>query len=286
MMAHLRGFYPHMTMAEYHGDKQSYSKSALVKFAVTPAHCRAYLDRAEEEKKAVFDLGTAGHSIILEGIDDYLDQVAVIPESVLAKNGARSTNLYKEWCAAHPGKTHLLQSQVDQVLGMFAAVQKKDTFQRYLTGGRAEVSAFWPEAFDGHYITLKCRPDYLPGKKIVVDLKTTSLPIKQFPKQAERLLYHWSAWLTCRGLTELTGQEHREYLFAVVESNPPHDCQMIRTPEKLFRLAEVQLSPLLEQLADCDRAGVWPGSPDEIVDLVFSKFALGALPEIAYEEVA
>jgi hypothetical protein len=57
----------------------------------------------------------------------------------------------------------------------------------------------------------------------------------------------------------------------------PHDCQMIRMTPVLFDLAEQELLPLLPQLADCDRAGVWPGSADEIVDLVFSKYAMGGL---------
>jgi hypothetical protein len=277
MSCQYHGFYPKMTMAEYHGLKDAYSKSVLVEFADGPIYAKAYLDREKDEKKAAFDLGTAGHSVILEGIEAYLDQVAVIPEEVLAKNGARSTNAFKEWAAANEGKTHLLRSQVHQVLGMLEAVQKKEQFQKYLTGGRAEVSAFWPEIFDGHTITLKCRPDYLPGKNVVVDLKTTSRRIKHFHKQALDLKYYWSGWLTCRGLTPLTGQEHREYLFAVVEATPPHDCQIIRMEPPLFELAEQELLPLLSQLADCDRAGVWPGSPDEIGSLIFPDWAMKGL---------
>jgi hypothetical protein len=206
--------------------------------------------------------------------------VAVIPEEVLGKNGARSTSAFKEWVAAHPGKTHLLRSQVDQVAGMWEVAFKKVQFQKYLAWGRPEVSAFWPEIFDGHEITLKCRPDFLPGKNIVVDLKTTSLPINQFPRQAANLKYHWSGWLTCRGLTSLTGQLHTEYLFAVIETTPPHDCQIFRMPAILFELAEQELLPLLTQLSDCDRAGVWPGSPDEVADLIYPLWAMGDLKNL------
>jgi hypothetical protein len=268
-----------MDMAEYHGDRGSYSKSALVQFSITPAHCRAYLDRAEEEKKDAFNLGTAAHAAILEGIDVYLKQVLAIPDVVLGSNKSRNTKAYREWCEANPGKVHLLKSQVDQVAGMWAAVFEKEQFQKYLIGGRPEVSAFWPETFDGHTITLKCRPDYLPGRNIVVDLKTTSLPINQFPRQAVNLKYHWSGWLTCRGLTALTGEEHREYLFAVVETTLPHDCQIFRMPPILFELAEQELLPLLSQLSDCDRAGVWPGSPDEITDLIYPPWAMKDLKQ-------
>lgn len=276
------GFHPNMTMEAYHADRSSYSRSTIVQFAISPAHCRAYLDRTDEPKQDKFELGTAGHSAMVEGLETYMSRLAVVPEDVLGKNGARSTNAYKEWAAANKDKTILLPEQVERVKGMYRAVMKRSNFSKFLTSGLSEVSAFWPESDldTGHHILCKCRPDKIPGQKVVFDLKTTSLNLDAWPRYAANSKAHWSAWLTCRGLTKLTGEKHTEYLFGVVETNPPHDARIYRTPRILFELAEYEIQELLPRLIECDRTNTWPGSDDEILDLVFPKWSMKPVEEL------
>jgi hypothetical protein len=267
------GFYPKMTMEEYQSHKEAYSRSLLVEFAKSPAHCKAAVDKNDEVKQDKFELGTAAHSAILEGWDAYYERLAVVPNNVLGKNGVRSTKAYKEWAAKHAHKTILLEEQVELVRGMYAAIQRKSTTRKCLMGGIAEVSVFWEErVIPGHVLRCRCRPDHLPGKAVVVDLKTTGLPLSDWPRYAANSKAHWSAYWTCRGLEALTGKPHHEYLFVVVETKPPHDCMVFRTPEKLFELASHELTDLLPSLAYCDQQGFWLGSPDEIVDLEYPRW--------------
>ena len=273
------GFYPDMPMPTYHGHRQSYSRSTIVEYSKSPAHCQAYKEKKETTKHDKFELGTAAHSAILEGIDAYIETVAIVPENVLGKNNSRTTKAYKAWSAENMDKTQLLASQVDQVRGMYEAVAKKEMFKKYLTGGRSEVSAFWEEESAGHRILCKCRPDYLPSQAVVTDLKTTSIALDDWPRYAANSKAHWSAYWTCRGLTRLTGIEHKDYLFAVVEATPPHDCRIYRTSKILFEMAKWEINEILPGLIECDRSGVWPGSDDEIYDLQFPGWALRHLPD-------
>lgn len=273
------GFYPDLSNEDYHAHAGSYSRSDLTEFLKSPAHLRYKKTAPREKKQDKFELGTAAHSAILEGLGAFIERGAVVPPEVLGKNGARSTNAYKAWAAANADKTILLESQVEQVRGVYEAVAKKRMFKKYLTGGKAEVSGFWHEKQGPHKILCKCRPDYLPGHQVVVDLKTTGLALDEFGRHAVNMKYHWSAWFTCRGLTQLTGIQHTEYLFAVVEINPPFDCRIFRTQPQQFELAQYELENLIPYLIQCDNTGEWPGSDDKLYDLEYPYWALRDLPE-------
>lgn len=285
------GFYPELSMEMYHAHKDSYSRSTIVEFNKSPAYCKAYKERTDEKKRDVFELGTAGHSAILEGLPAYMDRVAVVPEHVLGKNGARSTKAYKQWAEDNKDKTLLLEKQVDQVKGMYRAAMGRETFSRYLSDGQAEVSGFWYETDQesGHKILCKVRPDYLPGKQVVTDLKTTGLdivrPDENVPSAWERHAYyskyHWSAYLTCRGLTQLTGIKHDAYYFAIVHVDPPHDCALIEVSKKILDLAEEEMLPLFPRLIECDRTDTWPGSPDVVQIMKFPAWATRTIDSMA-----
>ena len=273
------GFYPDMSMEDYHAHKASYSRSDLIEIAKTPAHLHYKKTTPEEKKQDKFELGTATHSAILEGLGAYIERAAIVPEDVLGKNGARSTNAYKQWAADNANKTILLKSQVEQVRGAYEAAMRRRQFKKYLTGGKAEVSAFWHMAYGGHKVLFKCRPDYLPGHNVVTDLKTTSILLDDWPRYAANSKAHWSAYLTCKGLTELTGIQHTEYLFAVIEINPPFDARIFRTPPEYLELAQYELEDLIPELIMCDASDTWPGSKDELIPLEYPYWALKNLPE-------
>ena len=274
------GFNPHLSLEGYHGHKASWSKSDLVRFASeTPLACYNAHFATSEKKKDIFELGTGAHAAILEGLDAYWDRAAIVPDEVLGKNGARSTNAYKAWAEANAHKTILMADQARAVEEIYHTTFQKGVFKRLLTGGIAEMSAFWIEDFNGHPLMCKCRPDYLPGDRIVVDLKTTS-DIHNFTRTAYNLKYYWSAYFTCRGLTKLTGQAHTDYYFAVVESVEPFDSMMVQVMPEHFQLAEHEIKEVLPQLAACDRDNAWPGYPDEIMALQMPAYAFKNAPHI------
>jgi hypothetical protein len=198
--------------------------------------------------------------------------VAIVPDEVLGKNGARSTKAYKAWAADHAHQTILSADQVEAVERICHSALAKTSIKNLLTGGIAELSAFWQEEHAGHTLTLKCRPDYLPANTVVIDLKTTG-DIHGFARTAYSLKYHWSAWLTCRGLTQVTGMLHNTYYFVVVETVEPFDAMVVQVMPEHFELAESEIMALLPQLAACDRDNYWPGFPDEVLSLQMPSWA-------------
>lgn len=274
------GFNPALSLQDYHAHKGSWSKSDLVKFAnETPLACYNAHFATSERKKDIFELGTAAHAAILEGLEAYWSRAAIVPDEVLGKNGSRSTNAYKAWAEANVHKTILLADQARAVEAVYHSAFGKNVFQRLLTGGIAEMSAFWIEDFDGHQLMCKCRPDYLPGDRIVVDLKTTA-DIHNFSRTAYNLKYYWSAYFTCRGLTKLTGQAHTDYYFAVVETVEPYDSMMLQVMPEHFQLAEHEIMQALPELAACDRSNSWPGLSDAVMSLQLPAYAFKNAPHI------
>lgn len=288
------GIYPDLPNALYHGHSCSYSKSSLVDFLKYPFY--ALWRRLHRERKHQFDIGTAAHAAILE--PETLDNVmAIIPDRLLGKNGAKSTNACKEWICSQPSEKAVLRSaERDLVLKIRDSVLEDPAHSeaaRYLTGGIPEVSCFWHEQFHGHEVDeetgysrmlsyqhgaedetthkllMKCRPDYIPAELVIVDLKTTAnaIDLESFQRQALNLHYHWSAGLTLRGLTQATGKTHRVYVFVVVEINPPFEVAVYQASEDFIFLGIREAMATMERLAWCGKNNVWPGMPNKTLQL-------------------
>ena len=120
-----------------------------------------------------------------------------------------------------------------------------------------------------HKLLMKCRPDYIPADRVMVDLKTTASAIdpESFQRQALNLHYHWSAALTLRGLTQATGKTHRVYVFVVVEINPPFEVAVYQATEDFIFLGLREAMAVMERLAWCDKNNVWPGMPNKTMQL-------------------
>jgi hypothetical protein len=293
------GFHVGLSNEDYHAHHASYSKTSLVDFSEYPA--KMVFNRQNHERKTTFDLGTASHSAILEP-EKYEDTVAVIPPSVLASNGAKNTNAYKEWLSEVPAtKAVLKEDQRDAVLRIRDSVHDNPNHSEaheYLSGGIAEVSCFWHERFRGettdqetgykrmeidnysdpgvmddaenyHQIMLKVRPDYVVSDDIWSDLKTTGAPITRdkWQRQSENLHYHWSAALCRRGFRALTQKTLKEYIFVVVEVTPPHEVAVYRTSKDQFALGTLEVAIAMQGLAWCDKHNQWPGMPNKVMNL-------------------
>lgn len=288
------GLYPTLSNKDYHGDHGSYSKSSLADFAVYPFNI--IYQRQHRARKTTFDLGSSSHTAILEP-DKWESDVAVCPNNLLATNGAKSTAAYKEWAVSQPkGKAILTEAERDRVLRIRDSVHENPAHseaKELLTGGLPEVSVFWEEQFSGdeideetgyhrmissqywqpdddtHKILFKARPDYLPTNGIVADLKTTAMPIdrESAERHAYNLKYHWSAGLTTRGLSTVTGRPHREYYFVVVEVNPPHEVAVFRAAEEFIAAGKVEALDVMGRLAWCDKTDKWPGAPNVVQQL-------------------
>lgn len=302
------GIYTELTSKDYHGHHGSYSKSSLSSFSKFPY--QLIWDRAHPKKSDVFDLGTACHTAILE-LEKWEDSVAIIPQNVLAKNGAKSTNAYKEWEKEQPkDKALITESQRNSVMRVYESVYRNpyhSIAKQYVSGGKSEISVFWEEIFKGndiddetgchhmpshqygdpngcHKLIMKCRPDHYPENLIITDLKTTAVDISDddaFMRHAYNLKYHWSAALTCRGMTMATGKTHRNYFFVLVQLNPKKPVapavRVLKATEEFISLGRLEVMKTMERLAYCDCYDVWPWIPNQVEQLGLPGYILSRM---------
>jgi hypothetical protein len=290
------GIYPDMSSQDYHGHRQSYSKSSLVDYGVYPYNL--IFQRMNPVRKDMFDIGNAGHTAILEP-ERWDQEIAVIPNGMLSKTGAKTTNAAKEFIAekSAEGKAVITEKDRDNVLRMRDSVHEDTAHseaKELLTGGAPEVSFFWEEHFQGeeieedtgyprmisdqyadvtdetHVITMKCRPDYIPEPLVTVDLKTYGNPkspqrlgdLDKLTRHCHNLKYHWSSGLTLRGLTLATEKQHRVYKFVFVEATPPYEVMVLNSSEEFIALGKKESMLAMQRLAYCDKHNHWPGIPN------------------------
>lgn len=265
------GFYDNLDINEYHADP-SFSNSWFKHLAKNPRKYKTERQKIQKSKPH-FDLGTAGHAAILQR-ESYYDHVSVAPNRVLAKDGHRKGNKYKEWAAEQKAKnkTILTQDQANQVRGMYQSVyehpdhsQARSTLT--LKDNLIEQSIFFNDPEFG--FPCRVRPDFRnPKYRFAGDLKTCRDASKEaFRRDAAKLSYDRQAFFYLRGINAVQDLHYSTWIIICVEVDPPHCVAVYRLmPESIERGRE-KGEPLLQLYSDCLGSGNFHGYPDSIQDL-------------------
>lgn len=249
----------------------------------SPAHFAAAFDprwkkTISPQLQKSFDKGKAFDRLMLHGVDDLAGQVAIEPD--LNKN----TKAYKEWKAGQRGDAILLsQREFDYIVAMKRRADSKSTFGRIFSDGHPHKAIVW---CDGTGIWCKAEIDWICNDGTVVDLKTTGCGADfwTFSRSAYRYGYLNQGAYYLSGLSAITGAEHRDFLLAVVETEPPFESQVFRATQEQLWKAEYENEECLTALAHCFKTGNWPGYPDMIMDLQ-SGHVIDEFDEDGLEEV-
>lgn len=242
------GIYSGVSSAEYHADEALGSTSLKTLATRTPAHYQ--WDRTHPKFSDAFTLGTAAHSIILEG--DASGIVIVEADNWLTK-AAKEMKAH----ALAEGRQPLLKKEWEQVNGMRNAVMGHPKAAELLTGHRAEESVFWEE--DG--LTLKCRPDAWQSGRLV-DLKTTvDASPRAFGKTAYNFGYHQSAAHYIDGVKAATGEE-LPFTFVLVEKTAPYLVSVVELDAEAIASGRDLNTRAKAIYRECTANGNWPGYPD------------------------
>lgn len=260
------GMYLGMPADAYHKAPGLSASMAWAMASTEPAKVRYQLDHPKES--GAMALGTVTHSAILEG--DAVEREYIVIE----KPDLRTKAGKAEWAAAHKaaeddGKTAVSQQDFDLARGMRDAVHAHPVARAALSAGRPEVSMF---AKHDQFGVLRSREDWMPdGWNIVCDLKTARDAGKWFGSDAYKLGYHAKAhhYRLVRSLYN-AGQgesDWPDYLWIVVESEPPHLCAVYRPDADMEALGEIDWQRGAETWLRCRQSGEWPGLPTTIIDL-------------------
>lgn len=256
-----------MDDATYHGDPVqggSLSSTGARRILSSPARFRWELEHLVQ--KSAFDTGKAVHAEVL-GTGA---QTVVIPEDLLASNGAASTAAAKRFVADArlDGKVALKAAELAPIKAMAAAVLAHSTARALLERpGIPEASAFAPDPLTG--VWLRVRPDFLPDRTdrrtIAVDLKTArSADPRLFRRAVAELGYHQQDALYRDVVRWARGDEDVAFVFVVVETDPPHLVSVCDLDPDALATGRSRNRTAIELYQRCRATDTWPGYGDEI----------------------
>lgn len=248
---------------QYHADKlddkPTLSASiAKILCAATPAHAKAAhprlnpdLKKKEEEK---FDVGTASHLILLEGVS----KIEVIVANDWKKQATR--DLRDEARAA--GLIPLLSAQAEDVVAMVEAAKVQLAAHSvqpplFVAGGKAEQTLVWDE--DG--VVCRARPDWLlDDNSLIADYKTAHNANPE--KWSKRALFDNGYDIQCalylRGIQKISGVQAK-WLWVVQEKTPPYVLSIVRPGADVLAVGAAKVQRAIDLWRGCLERDEWPG---------------------------
>ena len=233
------------------------------------------------EEKRHFDIGTAGHLMVLEP-DAFDARTAVIDA-----DSYRSKDAQAQRDAAYAaGKTPLLLSEVGMIHEMRKALDRHPVARHAFSGGIAERSYFWRDPEYG--VWLKCRPDYTPpSMRYLPDYKTgISANPKTFARRVWDYGYHRQAAWYMDGIEAITGEKPGRFFFIVQSKEAPYAVSPCELDSETIEWGRIQNRKAIEIFARCLDRGTaaehWPGYSDPASGL--SSFVV-TLPKYATREL-
>lgn len=207
-----------------------------------------YIDgNYEEESKAYFAFGRAGHTTILEP-HKFEAEFMRQPEG-MRRDGAEWERLKAK--AAKANKEILTAEQWDLQPKLLEALERSDYGRKLTSGGVAEVSYFKRDIETG--MVIKARPDYMKGN-IIIDLKTSD---SAKPSNIDRKFRNLGYDMQDAMYTDVV--EADDFCFVVIESSAPFTVTApVMFDETLKELAHKRYRKALKELQVCYELDVWP----------------------------
>lgn len=212
----------------------------------------------EAQDKKTFDIGRAAHREVLGAGSDY----AVIPESVLASNGAASTKEAKAFIAEarEAGLTPIKVEEADQVQAMAAKVSDRLAEmgirfepERSELAAIAQIDGIWCRAMIDNVPEDPAAPLY--------DFKTTTDASPDACMRAcmnygydVQAAHYRDTWRAATG-------EDRLFRFIFQEKEAPHEICVVELGHESLTIGQKKIARAREMWGICLRNDHWPGYP-------------------------
>lgn len=206
------------------------------------------------EHKKVYEAGTLGHALILEGsLDNLIERVPF--DSYRTKDAREARD-----AAYAAGLIPVNDSEVETVLEpvgrMRDAVMTHSIAGPLFNGHEPEVSAFWEQ--DG--VPMKARFDaYHQKRGLIVDLKCLA---SARPSEVQKAISNFGYWIQRRhylnGAAAVTGFEP-DWLFVVVQKTEPYTVSVHRMNPNVDPLAQARIDYAVRRYREASMTGIWPG---------------------------
>ena len=257
------GLYPKLSNDAYHaGPGISKTYLDLVRQAPAVYAAQVLQGEAEDKDTAAMVEGDALHALVLEP-ERFGAEFALAPTKERRSNADKAA--WKELEDA--GYRILRQDAWDRVRRMADAVRSHPAAARLLESGAAEQSYYGYDPDTGELC--RCRLDWVTGRGIMVDLKTTrggGASPWGFYRAAKDYRYSVQApyYLDVAGWSGALDVAGADFVFIVVEKEAPYLVGAYYLPPELMDMGRRQYREDLETLVACHQAGRWPGYSEKI----------------------
>jgi hypothetical protein len=220
-----------------------------------------------EESEKKFDIGTAAHSVFLQG-----DNIAVCldfddwrkKEAQAARDEARAQGLIP-----------LLEKQYDGVMAMVEVARialLTSELNVDLKDGESEVTYIWKEG----ETYCRIRPDWIHNNStIIFDYKTTAQSAN--PEPYSRIIVNNALDIQDafyrRGVNKVEGTTP-DFYFMVQEVEPPYLCSFIELDLQFKDMGEEKVKRGLHLWRECMKSGAWPSYSNRIYTIEPPSYAL------------
>lgn len=241
------GINEYISNAEYHGDIEYLSSSALkLILRDIRAYYRRYIEGIDDFKanQDALDFGTYIHALLLEP--------EKVDEEFTTFDGMRRGKLWDEFKKLNTHKKILGNLEIIKAQHIQDVFNKNDIAKSLISNGKAEET-LCTELFG---VKIKVRADYItPGK--VIDVKTTSGSLKpeSIAYTCHKYDYDLSAALYVDAFKKETGVPHDFYFVFV--SKDPVDIQVFKASKQMIDNGRRKYKKALKIIAKCRETGIY-----------------------------
>jgi hypothetical protein len=232
------------TDEDYYNDYEYVTNSQLGYIKKSPAYYWKMRNGGSLDTPAL-RFGNLVHTLILEP-EKYQDNFVVFnPEDRPEKDKGMTSKLNRAWKVkmeeqCKNGRKYLMtMDQYNLAMTLRNKLLACSDFKWILDGCETEVAKSW---VDFNTMT-KCKGKadiVVDGGNMLVDIKTTGKDVSDFKKSAYRYGYNRQAAFY------LDGFNAKEFIFFVIETNPPHQIGMFRCTESFLDSGRQEYVELLE----------------------------------------
>ncbi len=257
----------------YHAEKEHVSRSKAHRYRGL-AGGRA--QRYESEGKSLFSgnaatsfgsIVDAAFEAVVRGVD-WRARCVVPPPGVLASDGSRRGNAFKEWRSSLPvGAVECSENDFSKVADMVASLWEHKRARELMEQvAHSQMSVFWTDS-NGH--KRKARADGVTRSGAWFDLKTTSSEWRELRWSFVRFGYDWQArWYA--DAAAAAGAEPFVFRFIVVQTFAPFDVKVVTLTDEALDRAGREIDETLFEMRRREETGVWvPDSyhEEEVLEL-------------------
>lgn len=251
---------------EYHASA-GISRSGIKEFRKTPKnYWDVYLNPNPPKREHSPDLilGEALHTLILEP-HQFDTKFCVAPD--INKRTKQGKQEWAEFKLGLAGRAIITNKQIDtaKIFADEILAHPDANLLIKRQGAMYEKSIYWQDEETG--LLCKCRPD-IWHNNILVDIKTAqSAEDTSFGYSISSYDYHIQAAMMIDAVKKIANQDHKNFIFIVVEKERPYCVRTIELDEEDISLGQSEYKNYLKRMKVCFEKNEWPGYPHTRIKL-------------------